>query len=184
MSPPLAFFSIWHDAPLEAFEIGEHQFGFDRGDVGQRVDAALDMGDVAVLETAHDVGDCVAFANIGEKLIAEPFAFRGAAHEAGNVDKREPGRNDLLRAGDFRERREARVRHRHVADVGIDGAERIIGRLRGRRLRQRVEERRLADVRQADDAAFEAHGSRGWRGNSALMRGPRAKGKGAARRSR
>jgi hypothetical protein len=52
------------------------------------------------------------------------------------------------------------VGHRHVADIGLDGAERIIGRLRGRRLSQRIEKRRLADVRQADDAAFEAHGSR------------------------
>ena len=55
------------DAPLEAFEIGQHQFGFNRGDVGQGVDAALDMGDVAVLETAHDMGDRVAFANIGRE---------------------------------------------------------------------------------------------------------------------
>ncbi len=51
------------------------------------------------------------------------------------------------------------VGHADVADVGLDGAEGIVGRLRGRRLRQRVEEGGLADVGQADDAAFEAHGS-------------------------
>src|ERR1700677_1198046 len=64
-----------HDAPLEALEIGQHQLGFNRGDVGQRVDAALYMGDVAVVETTDDVGDRVAFANIRQKLIAEPFAL-------------------------------------------------------------------------------------------------------------
>ena len=51
---------------------------------------------------------------------------------------REPGRNDLLRTGDFPEPSRGAVRHRHVADVGIDGAERIVGRLRGGGLRQRV----------------------------------------------
>ena len=71
--------------------------------------------------------------------------------------------------GDRRQRVEARVGHRDVADVRLDGAERIVGGLRRRRLRQRVEERRLADVRQADDAAFETHGSR-----SFLDRGPLA----------
>ena len=86
---------------LEAFKIGQHQFGFDRCDVGQRVDAAFDMGDVAILEAAHHMGDRVAFANIGEKLIAEPFAFRGAAHEPGDVDEGEPGRNDRLRIRRF-----------------------------------------------------------------------------------
>ena len=53
---------------------------------------------------------------------------------------------------------EPRIGHADIADIGLDGAERIIRRLRRRRLRQRVEERRLADIRQADDAAFEAHG--------------------------
>ncbi len=56
------------------------------------------------------------------------------------------------------QRVEPRVRHRHIADVGLDGAERIVGGLCGRRLREGIEKRRLADVRQADDAAFETHG--------------------------
>ena len=52
----------------------------------------------------------------------------------------------------------ARIRHGHFAGVRLDGAERIVGRLRRRRLGQRVEEGGLADIRQADDTAFEAHG--------------------------
>ena len=54
---------------------------------------------------------------------------------------------------DLREHVEPRIGHRDLADIRLDGAERIVRRLRRRRLRQRVEERRLADIRQADDAA-------------------------------
>ena len=115
------------------------------------------MGDVAVLEAAHDMGDGVAFADVGEELVAEAFALRGAAHQSGDVDESETGRDDLLRARDFGQGLEPGVRHRDVADIGLDGAERVVGRLGGGSLGQRVEERRLAHVGKADYAAFEAH---------------------------
>ena len=145
------------DTLFEAFEIGEHQLGLDRLDVVERRDLAGDMGDVVILETAHDMGDGVAFADIGEKLIAEALAFRGAAHEPGDIDEGEPGRDDLFGTGDAGQHVKARIGHRHIADVRLDGAERIICRLRRRRLRQGVEKRRFADIRQTDDAAFETH---------------------------
>ena len=87
LSPPLAFFSSADDALLEAVEVGQHQLGLDGLDVGDRIDLALDMGDVAVLEAAHHMGDGVAFADVGEELVAEPLALRGAAHQAGDVDE-------------------------------------------------------------------------------------------------
>jgi hypothetical protein len=90
LSPPLAFFSSG-DALFQAFEIGEHQLGLDGLDVGDRIDAAFDMGDVAVLEAAHDMGDRVALADVGEELVAEALALRGAAHQAGDVDEGQSG---------------------------------------------------------------------------------------------
>ena len=78
----------------------------------ERIDAALDMSDVAVLEAAHDMGDGVAFADIGEELVAETLALRGAAHEAGDIDEGQPRRDDLLRAGDLGEGRRAEGRAR------------------------------------------------------------------------
>ena len=166
MSPPRARFSSADDAALQAVEIGQHQLGLDRLDVGDRIDPALDMGDVRVLEAAHDMGDGVAFADVGEELVAEALALGGAAHQAGDVDEGQPRRDDLGRAADAGERVEAPVRHGDVADVRLDGAERVVRRLRRGRLRQRVEEGRLADVRQADDAALEAQGSYSFRAAS------------------
>ena len=75
------------DALLEAVEIGEHELGLDRLDVGDGIDLALDMGDVGVLEAAHHMGDGVDLADVGEELVAEPLALGGAAHEAGDVDE-------------------------------------------------------------------------------------------------
>jgi hypothetical protein len=115
------------------------------------------MGDVAIDKTADDVGDGVAFADVGQKLVAKTLALGGAAHQTGDVDKSQAGRDDFLGAGDFGQDFQARVGHGDVADIGLDGAERIVRRLRRRRLRQSVEKRRLADIRQADDAAFETH---------------------------
>ena len=40
---------------------------------------------------------------LAEELVAEAFALRGAAHEAGDVDEGQPRRDDLLGAGDLRE---------------------------------------------------------------------------------
>ena len=144
-------------ALLQAVEIGEHQLGLDGLGVGDRIDAALDMDDVVILEAAEHIGDGVDLADHGEELIAEAFALGGAAHEAGDVDEGEPRRDDLGGLGDLGERIEARIGHRHLADIRLDGAEGIIGGRGGRGLGQRVEEGGLADIGQSDDAAFEAH---------------------------
>src|SRR5690606_30148890 len=66
------------------------------------------------------------------------------------------GRLDLLRLDDLRQCRQTRVRHLDDADVRLDGAEGVVGRF-DTGLGQRIEKGGLADVGQADDAAFEAH---------------------------
>jgi hypothetical protein len=146
------------DAALQAFEVGEHQLGLDRVGIADRIDAAFDMGDVVVFEAAQHMHDGIDFADIGEELVAEAFTLRGAAHEAGDVDEGDAGRDDFLGAGDRGQLLHARIGHGDFAGVRLDGAERIVRRLRLRRLGQRVEEGGLADIRQTDDTAFEAHG--------------------------
>jgi hypothetical protein len=53
------------------------------------------MDDVVILEAAEHVSDGVDLADYGKELIAEAFALRGAAHEAGDVDEGESRRDDL-----------------------------------------------------------------------------------------
>ena len=144
-------------ALFERFEIGEHQLGLDRLGIGDRIDLALDMRHVAALEAAQHMDDRIDLADVGEELVAEALALRGAAHQPGDVDEGELRLDDLGRAGDLGDLGEARIGHGDLADIRLDRAERIIRRLRRRRLGQRVEQGRLADVRQPDDAAAETH---------------------------
>jgi len=78
------------EPPLQAVEIGEHQLGLDGVDVGDGVDAVGHVGDFAVLETAHHMGDGVGLADHGEELVAEPLAARRPADEAGDMTARLP----------------------------------------------------------------------------------------------
>ena len=63
------------DAPLQAVEVGEHQLGLDRLDVGDRIDLAADMRHVRIVEAAHHMRDGVDLADVAEELVAEPFAL-------------------------------------------------------------------------------------------------------------
>jgi ketosteroid isomerase-like protein len=89
--------------------------------------------------------------------LPRPFALAGAAHQSGDVDELDLGFNFLGGFSDIANLVEPGVGYRDPADIGFDRAERIIGRLRRCRFRQRVEERRFANVGQADDTAAEAH---------------------------
>ena len=97
------------------------------------------MGDVAILKTAQHMGDGINLADIGEKLIAQPFTLRRAAHQTGNIDKAQARRNAIGRLGDVGQRIKPVIRHGDIADIRLNGAERKIGRLRAGGFGQRVE---------------------------------------------
>ena len=142
---------------LQAFQIGQHEFRLDHLGVGQRIDAAFDVCDVIVLEAAQHVSDCINLADMRQELVTEALALGCTAHQTGDIDEGQPGRNGFRALTDLGKLVEARIRHAHFADVRLDGAKRVVGRLGRRSLRQRIEEGGFADVRQAHDTAFEAH---------------------------
>ena len=141
------------DAAVNHLKVGKNQFQIDGLHIAQRVNATVDMDDIIVLKAADNVYDCIDLADMREKFIAEPLALGGAAHQSGYVDKFNHGRRIFLGMVHFRENVQTLVRHRNDAHVRVDGAERIVGRLRAR-VGQSVEQRTLADVRQTDDSKF------------------------------
>jgi hypothetical protein len=72
---------------LHRRHVGQRELGVDHLDVGDRIDLVRDVDHVVVLEAAHDVGDRVGLADVGEELVAEALALRGAGDEARDVDE-------------------------------------------------------------------------------------------------
>ena len=88
------------------------------------------MHDVVVVKAAHDVRDGVAFADVGEELVAEAFALARTGHKTGDVDEFHGGGHDALGRDDFGELFKTRIGHFHDAHIGFDRAKREICRLR------------------------------------------------------
>ena len=94
--------------------------------------------------------DSVHLADVGEKLVAQSLALAGSLDQARDIHKFDDCRRHLGRMVHFGEHIQPTVRHRHHADVGIDGAEGIVGAL-GTGVGDGVEEGRLAHVGQTHD---------------------------------
>ena len=116
--------------------------------------------DVVILEAAHNVDYGVGLANIGEELVPQPFALRSTLHQTGDVHELNHRRQGSLGQHDFGQLCEAHVGYLHHADVRFHGAERVVRRFRAGGGKG-IEERRLTDVRKANDAKLQhENGSR------------------------
>ena len=138
---------------LQRSEISQHQLGVDHFDIANRVDRSADVMNIGIFEAANHLDDRVHLADMAEKLVAETFARARAFHEARDVHKLDRGRDDLLRVRQLRERFEPRVGNRDDAEVRIDRAERVIGRLRFSGAGDGVKERGFANIGQTDDSS-------------------------------
>ena len=115
------------------------------------------MGNVVIVKTTQNMDYCVHFADIGQKLVAQPLAFRSSFDQTGNVDKLKLRRRHRFRLNDFRQFLQPRVRHRHPSGVRLNGTKRKVGGLRRDCPRQCIKQSRFADVRQTDDSAIKSH---------------------------
>ena len=118
------------------------------------------MDDVVVLETTNHLDDGIGLADVGEELVAEAGTFGCAFHQTGNVDELDGSGHSLLRLGHLGEFVETRVGHGDHADVGVDGAEGIVGGLRLAGAGDRIEQGGFSDVGKAYDSGFEHGGGR------------------------
>ena len=114
------------------------------------------MRHVDVLEDAGHLTDGVGLTDVGEERVAHALTLRRPPDNACDVHETHGGGHDALRVEDLRQHRQPGIRHPHHADVRFDRRERIIGRqhvVAG----QRVEQGRLAGIREADDSNGESH---------------------------
>jgi hypothetical protein len=125
-------------------------------DIPDRIDRAVDVGHVIVLEAADDVGDDPRLADVGEKLVAPTLSLARAPDKTGDVDKLDHRRDDLLGGDDFGKALETLIRNGNDPDVGIDRTEGVVGRL-GRYGGEGGENGGLANVGQPDDTDIQGH---------------------------
>ena len=92
----------------------------------ERVYFASDVDHIRVFKAANHLRNCICLADVGEKLVAQPFALRGSFDKPCDVDKRDGGIHDLFAVRLCREGIESRIEHIDDANIWIDGAKRVV----------------------------------------------------------
>ena len=149
-----------HDAiqpALGLLEVGQHQLGLDRLDVGQRVDAAIGVHDVVRrggrgrrARSRRSRGCCA------RKRLPSPSPWWAPATRPAMSWKSIVSCTSSEAPHGVGHRLQPRVVDRHDGDVGLDRREGVVGGL-GAGPGERVEQRGLARVGQPDDADAHAH---------------------------
>ena len=138
-------------SPLDQLHVGHDELQVDYIYVARRVGAALDVDDILVVKAAHHVDDGVRAAYVLQEFVAQALAVAGALDKPGYVHELYDGRGVLLGAVQVAQEVQPLIGHSHHADVGLDGAERVVGALRAR-VGDGVEQGALAHVGQAHNS--------------------------------
>lgn len=86
------------------------------------------------------MGDGINFTDVGQKLIAQPFAFAGAFDQTGDIDKGHARWNDLFAGGNACQCFQPSVGNGNFADVRLNCAKWEIRGLRCGGSRQSVKQ--------------------------------------------
>ena len=140
-------------AALDGIHVGEDQLQIDGLNIPSRVDGAIHVDDVLILEAPHHMHDSIHFTDVAEELVAKTLAVAGTLHQSGNVHKLNGGGGHLLGMIHIGQHVQPTVRHHDHAGVGLDGAERIIGSLCAC-LRNCIEKCALSHIGKSHNAKF------------------------------
>ena len=111
------------------------------------------MYDLGAVEASHHMDDSVALAYVLQELVAQAFALGCAADKARDVDELDGGGSVFLGTVVIGQPVQTAVRDCDRADVWLDGAERVVGRLRAG-IRYGIEKGALTNVGEPDYAQF------------------------------
>ena len=131
---------------LDRLQVGEGELELDDAQV---LEGIRRPDDVRVLERAEDEDDGIDLADVGEELVAQPFALARPLDEPADVDDLHRGVDDVAALRHLGQPVEPVVGDLGDPDVGVLGGE---GVRRGERAAtgQRVVQRALAGVGQPD----------------------------------
>ena len=141
--------------PRHGIHVREQEFGIDHLNVTNRINGTIHVMNVPTLKAAHHMHNGIHLANVTEELIPEPLPLAGALDEACDVHKLNRCRNQFLRTRELGKRCQALVWHRHDALVRLDGAKRVIRRLRLAGASHSVEKSGFTDVGEPNNTCLE-----------------------------
>src|SRR3989344_3647916 len=130
---------------LGGLHVREDELKVYRLDIAQRVHVSRYMVYVFVVEHTDDFGYRIYFADVREKLVAEPLPLRSTFYQTRDIHEFHRGRHFLCRMGHVGELVEPEIRDRDDSHRRVDGAKRIILR-RYPLLGECIEQRGFANV--------------------------------------
>ena len=110
------------DTALDCFQIFNLKVCVDDILVANRIDTPVNMRHVVIVETSEYMYDGIGITDIAQEFVAQSFAFRGAFHQAGDVDYFYCSRDDPSWVVYFCQCDEAFVGDCDDTDVRFDGA--------------------------------------------------------------
>ena len=154
----LCLFADAVDALLNGIQISQVKFRLYHFNITQWINTAIDMHDILIFKTANNMGNGVNLTNVPKKLVTQAFSATRPFHQSGDIDKLHGCWQHLLWIDNVRQLIKPLIGNCYDPNIRLNGAERIIGRF-GASGGDRVKDSRLADIWQANDAAFESHNS-------------------------
>ena len=133
------------DAALDGLQVAQLQFQVNHFLVAHRVHIAVHVSDIVVVKTSEHMQDGIGLADVGQESVPESLAATGAFHQACNVHNFDGGGDNALGMHELGQAVQPLVGHGDDPHIGLDGAERKVGRL-CLGVRQTVKQSRLTHV--------------------------------------
>ena len=129
VAPGLRLFLHLLNAAFNGFQVLQLKFRINDFLVAHRVHTAVHMRHVLIVEAAQHVQNGIRFTNVGQELVAQPFALAGPFHQSGNVHNFHGSGHYTVGVHQPGQFVQTVIGHRNHAHIGLDGAEREVGRL-------------------------------------------------------
>ena len=120
---------FFHEFAFNSLKVFELQLGVNDFLVAYRVNGAVYVGDIVVVEAAQHVDDGVCFTNVSQELVAQSLALAGAFYQSGDVYNLACGGHNAARMHDFGKLGEPLVGHGNHAHVRLNSTKGEIGSL-------------------------------------------------------
>ena len=118
------------DAALDGLQVTQLQLQVDDLLVANGIDGAVNMGHIIVIEASQHMDNGVSLTDVSQELVAQALATAGTLDQTSDINDFDRRGHDARRIHQLGELVETLVGNGDNAHIGLDGAEREVGRLR------------------------------------------------------